>query len=351
MARHSRVKGAITTMSAAGYSEREPWNDAENARVVAQLEQLYAVRELPAVLRDPARVVLAAATRSAAASGRRWWSIRNALTVTAALVLLTGAGYAAVSLLTSTWQRDRGLDRAYERGLTTELQLAQTVGGVTVRVGRAYADVNRIAVGLSIDAPGLGGQVTAAPTSVTLRDGGGRRFEPAAGHGYGAAGSPYGASVVVFDAAGLVGASNPLELQLTIDRVTGSERGVSGPWEFRFTLPVHGARLGTATAVLDGGINVAMRVVAAPSETRVVVTAANQLGHPWKVGQLRVVIGEQSYLPTWGRCQVDGTCPLFVFTEPVAEQEAWLFVLEGIAAVDGSGVVLPGQWVIPVTFD
>lgn len=336
-------------MSAAQHPDL-PMTDAQTARLIEQLDELYAVQELPAVLRDPARVVMAAATRPARVSLPRWWSVRRALAAIAALVVLTGAGYAAVSFLPSTWQRDRALDRVFQRGLVTELQLAQTVDGVAVRLERAYADVNRIAIGVSVDAPGLGGQATIAPWSFALQDSAGHRFEAGTGHGYGAAGSPYGAMVVVFDATSLAGSSSPLDLRLTIDRVSGSDRGVAGPWEFHFTLPVHGARVATATAIVEG-VNVDVRVVAAPSETRVVVHAVDAAGRPWKHG-LRLVIGDESYRPAWGRCQRDGTCPLFVFMDSLSDREGgWAVVLEGFEAADGSGAVIPGVWVIPLTFE
>jgi hypothetical protein len=268
------------------------------------------------------------------------------------LFVLTAATYGVSSWLQETWQRDRGLDRVLAAGLVTDLDLVQTVGDVRVRLQRAYADANRIALGVTVDAPSLRGRVTVDPRSVELRDDAGTLLEPEAGHGYGDAATPFGASVLTFDAAPLEGRAGQHAFVFTIQRIAGSDGSASGPWVFRFSLDVHAGHVAVVDTTISG-VFVHARVIATVGETRVVVDAHDTGGRAFAVRGARLIRDGTPYAAGRGRCLADGTCPLFVFSEPAFDAaRSWGLALEGIAPADGTPASehVDGVWVLPLEF-
>src|SRR6185503_10598090 len=82
------------------------------------------------------------------AVARKWHLPRTALIAGLAIFALIGATY-IVPLLQSLWSQDRGLQHVNEAGLVRELDLRQTINGVTVHLQKGYADANRVAIGYS----------------------------------------------------------------------------------------------------------------------------------------------------------------------------------------------------------
>jgi hypothetical protein len=327
------------------YRDLEPVADS---LLLRQLERLYA-RALPPRLADPEVVLEGAATKTemAAAPARR--STLRAIPAFAALpFVLLGAAYAA-TLLAATWERDVVLQRVAAAGLAREFDQSQTIGGVTVKLERAYADPNRIAVGLSVDAPALGGNVIVDARSIMLRDGVGHVLAPLVVHG--SRSSTLAAAVAVFDGAA-VAPADPLGLELVVSDVRGERGTRTGPWRFSFALPVMPARYATGRADAAPGIALGVLVIAAPSEVRVEVTPQDVLVRLWNPSVVRIEAGGRSYLPSWGRCQ-EGVCTLAVFSDvPPGDPGSWVVYIDELQLVTkGSGPreTLHGPWRIDVS--
>lgn len=98
-----------------------------------------------------------------------------------ALCLALGAGAWAVSpIVDRLFRVDSGLNHVGQTGLGQDLALSQTVDGVTVTLEQAYADANRIAIGLTVRGSYVLGYDLA---HVTLSDTLDRTFPPNMGDG------------------------------------------------------------------------------------------------------------------------------------------------------------------------
>jgi len=140
------------------------------------------------------------------------------------LILAFGAvAYAVSPAVGQLFQQESGLQHVEQANLVQELNLSQTVDGITVTVERAYADANRIVIGFTIKTPG---DQRYEVRRLTLTDAAGNLFPWI--HGYGAAGQSdiykvslppgEGAYVFTFDAAAaVVGAPEELDLRLVMD--------------------------------------------------------------------------------------------------------------------------------------
>ncbi len=113
-------------------------------RLISQALQDQARKDIPEDMNllPDMQVKMARLSRRTARS-RVTWLVAAALTMLA----LTVVAYAASQLLQDT--HDPGLRGASEADLVTNLNLEQTIDGVTVELNYAYADSNRISIGLS----------------------------------------------------------------------------------------------------------------------------------------------------------------------------------------------------------
>lgn len=326
------------------YRDLEP---VAEPQLLRQLERLYA-RALPPRLADPVVVLEGAATKGMAKAPARRSTLRAIPVFAALLFVLVGAAYAA-TLLAATWERDAVLQRVAAAGLAREFDQSQTIGGVTVKFERAYADPNRIAVGLSIDAPALGRNVIVDAPSIMLRDGAGHVLAPLVVHG--SRSSSLAAAVAVFDGAA-VAPADPLRLEIVVSDVRGERGTRSGPWRFSFALPVMPARYATGRVDAAPGIALGVRVIAAPSETRVEVTPKDVLERAWNPGVVRIEAAGRSYMPSWGRC-AEGVCTLAVFSDVLpGEPGSWVVYIDELQLVTKGGTpaeTLFGPWKIRVS--
>ena len=226
-----------------------------------------------------------------------------------ALVLCLAFGavaYAVVPVVSRLFQQEAGLRHVEQANLVQELNLSQTMDGVTVTLERAYADANRIVVGFTIKDPN--GQRYDA-RHLTLTDAAGAVFSGM--HGYGVTGQSdilkvslppgEGAYVLAFDAAPVEGAPAELDLQLVME-VRGfvlplnapeppptpisppgeppasmaveaqpvPEGAIVGIFTFDFSVPFIPGRVAEVNqTVEDAGVAMCLeRVVVTPSETR-----------------------------------------------------------------------------------
>ncbi len=172
--------------------------------------------------------------------------------VVLALIMLAVLGATAYAANSSSVLRGLFWPRAGKAGGATELNLSQTVDGVTVNLELAYADTNEVLLGLSVSGPeqdrywfsGQGGLWTKA----------GVRLWGVSGIGMGREGDTLGewrqserlAEVQSFDGSPIEGAPPQLELHFETyvgygDRGPGL-RTIVGPFVFDFAVPFKPAK-------------------------------------------------------------------------------------------------------------
>jgi hypothetical protein len=313
------------------YADLIDGTDADGQQLVADLHAFFN----PAV---PSRLQATPPLVAPRAVGPKWHWPRTALVAALAIFALVGATYLALPLLQSLWSEDRGLQHVTQAGLARNLDLRQTIDGVTVHVQKAYADANRVAVGYSVEFP----PTTATDRSpgfgdLVLTDDAGGTHRPFGSMSTGD--SPLGAQVAMFEAPGVTGARD-IAFTLTIPKVHAAGQDFRGPWVFNFTLPVAAARVveRTLTFTRPGVELTFTRIVVAPSATRfhyrVRLEGATE---PTRVSIVLFASGRglRGYGPY---CQPDGEC-VFVATEPLLDADA----LQVDAVLGISEYVPPGS--------
>jgi hypothetical protein len=245
---------------------------ADGQQLVADLHAFFN----PAV---PSRLQAAPPLVAPRAVGPKWrwpqwhWP-RTALVASLAIFALVGATYVVLPLLQSLWSEDRGLQHVTQAGLARDLNLRQTIDGVTVHVQKGYADANRVAIGYSVELPPtMPGDDGPQFSSATLTDDHGNTYP---GLGFSGTGdSLLGAQVYNFEPFGVI-AGRDIAFTLTIPEVDRAPKGggfvrtFRGPWVFNFTLPMAAARVveRTQTFTRPGVELTITRIVVAPSATR-----------------------------------------------------------------------------------
>ena len=226
-----------------------------------------------------------------------------------ALVLCLAFGavaYAVAPAVGRLFQQEPGLQHVEQANLVQELNLSQTVNGVTVTLERVYADANRIVVGFTIKDPD--GQRDDVH-HLTLTDAAGTVFPGTTGFGvtgrsdiFGVELPPgEGAYVLAFDASAVEGTPAELDLRLVVEvrelvlptdtpgpspTSAGSpaepqepmvvelepmpQGAIVGTFTFDFSVPFIPARVAEVNQTVEAaGVAVRLeRVVVTPSETR-----------------------------------------------------------------------------------
>jgi hypothetical protein len=241
--------------------------DADGQQLVADLHAFFN----PAV---PSRLPAAPPLVAPRAVGSKWRWPRTALVTALAIFALLGATYIALPLLQSLWSEDRGLQHVTQAGLARDLNLRQTINGVTVHVQKGYADANRVAIGYSVELPPTAAANDGPQFSTPiLTDDNGSTY-PSLGFST-TNDSPLGAQLHNFEPFGVT-AGRDIAFTLTIPEVvrapkgSGTVQAFRGPWVFNFTLPMAAARVveRTLTFTRPGVELTVTRIVIAPSATR-----------------------------------------------------------------------------------
>ena len=224
-----------------------------------------------------------------------------------ALFLAFGAvAYAVPPVVGQLFRQESGLRYIEQANLVQELNLSQTVDGVTVTLERGYADANRVVIGFTIKGPN--GQRYEA-RHLTLTAAAGTVF-PGTSH-YGVTGRSdilkvslppgEGAYALAFDAAAVTGAPKELELRLVmeleefvlppdapslsptlavspaeppepmvVELLPMPEGAIVGPFTFDFSVPfIPGRTVEVQQTAEAAGVAVTLqRVVVTPSQTR-----------------------------------------------------------------------------------
>ena len=249
------------------YADLVEPSDVPGQQLVADLHAFFH-------LAVPARLRVAPVLSPRPAGAARWRWPRFALVGAVAIFALVGATYIALPLLQLLWSEDRGLQHVTQAGLARDLNLRQTIDGVTVHVQKGYADANRVAIGYSVELPPTtAGDDGPQFSSAILTDEDGRTYPSL---GFSTTGdSPLGAEVHTFEPLGVT-AGRDIAFTLTIPEVVrapkegGFVRTFRGPWVFNFTLPMAAARVVERTLTFtrpDVELTIT-RIVVAPSATR-----------------------------------------------------------------------------------
>lgn len=195
------------------------------------------------------------------------------------LLLIGGTVYGASSLIKELFQKYA--THIEQAGLAQELDLSQTIDGVTVKLERAYADSNVVLVGFTVsgpkaryysdfgelsttdgqDIPGMAGIGTVPGSDIILGNWGT---------------SERVAVINAFDAASIKGTPSELNLRLTTSvadsPIPGENQASAGPFTFDFKVPFHaGNVIKVGQTVEAAGVPIKLeQVVISPWATRAV---------------------------------------------------------------------------------
>ena len=180
------------------------------------------------------------------------------------VLLLGGAVYGASSLLSELFQRHA--PQLEEAGLAQELELSQTINGITVSLERAYADSNVVLVGFTVNGPDT--RYQAEISGLSTADG--QNLSGMIGVGTGSkkimGNLNSSATIYTFDASTLKNVSSKLNLILEVSvadlPIIGESKTLAGPFSFEFDVPFHaGKNIDVGQTVESAGIPVTLEQV------------------------------------------------------------------------------------------
>jgi hypothetical protein len=226
-----------------------------------------------------------ALTRAVHQERRSRWSLliprtRLAWALLPLIILLVGGTvYGATSLVRELFQRLA--THVEEAGLAQELDLSQTIDGVTIKLERAYADSNVILLGYTVSGPEsryhseFGELSTADGQEIPAMMGMGT--VPGSSLVMGSWPETQRAAIIAaFDASTIKGIPSELNLKLetsvTDSPIFRETHSSSGPFIFEFTLPFHaGSTIDVNQTVEAAGIPITLeRVIISPWATQAV---------------------------------------------------------------------------------
>ncbi len=184
------------------------------------------------------------------------------------VLLLGGAVYGASSLLSELFQKHA--PQIEEAGLAQELNLSQTINGITVSLERAYADSNVVLLGFTVSGPDtryqpeIGGLSTADGQNIPGMIGVGTGSKEILGN------LNSSAVIYTFDTSSMKNESPEISLILEVNVVdlpmTGESKTLTGPFRFEFDVPFHaGKSISVGRTVEVAGVPVTLeQVVVSP---------------------------------------------------------------------------------------
>ncbi len=195
------------------------------------------------------------------------------------LLLIAGTVYAASPLIREIFQKYAG--HIEEAGLAQEINLSQTINGVTVNLERAYADSNAILVGFTVSGPSeryiTQGDKLSTVDGQVLKAKGSMGFVPGSTMVMNNWSPDERVAVIeAFDTASLQGVSSELNLRLVIPVLDWAKPGLNAPvagvFTFEFSVPFHSGKVVNVgqTAEMEGISITLDEVLISPWETRAV---------------------------------------------------------------------------------
>lgn len=194
-----------------------------------------------------------------------------------ALLAVAGTTYAALlPLLTQALNLEPGTQQILQNHQYKDLHIPKTLGGFTFTVEKAYADANRVIVGITMKNPQDHPSDEAAFVHMKLITQQGLVLRPVEGNG--TLGKGVEGDVFSFDASTIHGNPNELHVALIADTLdvvrfehtTPQEFRVNGTLVFYFTVPFHSGRiLNTPQSVTTGKRTMTLqKVIVTSSETQ-----------------------------------------------------------------------------------
>jgi len=179
------------------------------------------------------------------------------------VLLVGGAVYGASSLLSELFQKHA--PQIEEAGLAQELDLSQTINGITVSLERAYADSNVVLVGFTVSGPDaryqpeVGELFTADGQKLPGMIGVGSRSKEIMGNWN----ASELAMIYTFDTSSLKDVSSELSLILETEvadlPVIGKSQTLAGTFKFEFIVPFHsGKSINIGQTVEAAGVSVTL---------------------------------------------------------------------------------------------
>lgn len=287
---------------------------------IAQTLQRIAENEVPATLDLWPAIQARVQPRRASSQRAHWMPVTRlgwAALILGATLLFGSITYALSSVISQVFSMLPGWQHIEEAHLAQELNLSQTLDGITVTLERAYADANEIVIGYTVK--DLTDQKLHV-SQINLTDGQGTVFSEMAGAGVSGASDLLGVQlppgegvyVTAFDASAIEGTPASLQLHLTLylaklvpaDQaptstipptepagstaivapvMTMREEIVSGPLTFDFSVPfIPGRTVEVQQTVETARVVMKLeRVVITPSETRAFLCFAPPDGIEW----------------------------------------------------------------------
>ncbi|MGA8634313.1 MAG: hypothetical protein WB805_05585 [Candidatus Dormiibacterota bacterium] len=205
-----------------------------------------------------------------------------AVAVAVGVALAGGTTYAGITLLQSVTQGDPAAAAVYRQNLGETLALSQTRDGVTLKLVRAYADVNGVMLTYAVH-PDSGTLIYAGFATGTgqpiVSDSRGQTLP-----GYDAYFQTHpqtndSVGIIKYDAETVPATVPELALTVTVPGLhLENSHGsiVAGPYAFHFLVPVSsGQTMNVGRTVTVDGVGITLdRVVATPSETRIYMRAS-----------------------------------------------------------------------------
>lgn len=220
------------------------------------------------------------------------------------LLLIGGTVYGASSIIRELFQKYA--TDVEEAGLAQELDLSQTIDGVTVKLERAYADSNVILVGYTVSGPNS----TYHPDFGEIYTTDGQSIPGMMGIGtvpgsdmiLGSwAQSERAAMIASFDASALEGSPSELSLRLETSvgdwAIPGEDQASVGHFKFDFNVPFHAGKIiDVGQTVEAAGVPITLeQVVVSPWATRSVFSFSapyDSKNRPWPIVSLMLPSGE-----------------------------------------------------------
>jgi hypothetical protein len=205
-----------------------------------------------------------------------------AVAVVVGVALAGGTTYAGITLLQSVTQGDPGAAAVYRQNLGEPLALSQTRDGVTLKIVRAYADVNGVMLTYAVNPHSGTSMYAGFATSTgqpTVSDSRGQTLPGYDAYFQTDPQTNDSVGIIKYDAETVPATVHELALTVTVPGLhLENSHGsiVAGPFAFHFLVPVSsGQTTNVGRTVTVHGVGVTLdRVVATSSETRIYVRAS-----------------------------------------------------------------------------
>ena len=314
-----------------------------NGSLEQRLASAWALAPADGFASTDRRIAALAAHPEAARAPRRWRTLRVALALAAALLVLAGAAGAAMRLLDLVATATPGTAVAWDQGV--EINQRQVHEGYAVTLARGYADFNQVVLGVSVERAG-DSQPLDRGFVTELSDPAGVVLGPAGAVTFGANDAKGLAEMLTFGPA----TSNDGEYTLRLG-MAGEGEQQDMAWTFKFALPAPaGAVVHVAQTQTTGEASITVddvRLSPTMTSAAIHLEPTDREASGWSaIGSFKH--GDQTIAIDWGvnrgPSDLDQTAGTYSGTgDPAGE---WTLVITELVGQrpDGTQVRLEGPW-------